>query len=90
MHTTCIPAAHQSQKRASEPLELGVTDSWEPPFVVEIEPRSSSRAASALNHQMRFINMLLTLLFVQIWPGLLRILFILKCMVFLLSFLVDF
>lgn len=67
MYSCCPPKSEEGiwTPRIGSYRQLGATM-----CVLEIESRSSSRAASALNHQMRFIHMLLTLLFVQSWPGL--------------------
>lgn len=55
MCTTCMPVAIGSETRVWEPSWIlsvsGVESSWEPPDVgvLETEPGSSARIASALN-----------------------------------------
>lgn len=46
---TYVPNAHVSQKEVLDPLELGLQGITNYMWVLDIEPRSSERSASALN-----------------------------------------
>ena len=46
----CLPGSLRGQKRASDPLKLSYKWSWATMWVLRIEPGSSARTASVLNH----------------------------------------
>ena len=49
MRTMFMPHALVGQRRASDPLDIGIIESCEPLCSLEIKPRSSGRVASAFN-----------------------------------------